>query len=243
MNTTRTYQGKDVDMLTACATIVENAITNRDFLASKRQNWKESFFENLKARIDNAFSQFLGIDSASEQRKATQIVTEIQTNAIDDLVELKIQIQEDFKSDKIRRDEILKTLGYTDFQKPAQAKDQEAMIQLLYCFRTNLNETLRLEIVGKGVDEETLNRILTYADQLSNANITQETLKGSRKTITEEALTEFNGIYEEVISIAKIARNFYKGSPIKQDEFSYSKIRKKLNAPTRPADGKVQKEQ
>jgi hypothetical protein len=38
MKIQRNYTGKDVDMLTACATIVENAIANQDFLVSKRKN-------------------------------------------------------------------------------------------------------------------------------------------------------------------------------------------------------------
>ncbi len=230
MKTTRNYQGKNVDMLTTCATIIENAIANQDFLVSKRQKWASPFFENLKSRIESAFSQILGIDSAAEQRKATQIVRAIQSTALDNLAELKIQIREDFKSDKKRRDEILKTIGYTDYHKQAQGKDQEALIQFLYRFRTNLNEELRNEIVEKGADTELLDRIYRYADQLSIANISQETFKGNRKIITEESKTELIGIYEEVISIAKIARNFYKGDPTKQDEFSYGKIRKKLNA-------------
>ena len=233
MTTTRNYQGKDVDMLTTSAVIIENAITNQEFLVSKRRNWGNPFFEELKTRIDNAFRDFLGIDSASEQRKATQTVTQIQVVALDDLAELKIQIQEDFKSDKQRRDEILKELGYTDFHKQAQNRDQEALIQWLYRFRTNLALELHVEITEKGIDHQTLDRISSYADQLSQANITQETLKGSRKTVTKEAVAEFNAIYDEVISIAKIAHNFYKGNPTKQDEFSYSKIRKKLNAAPR----------
>ena len=237
MKTTRNYQGKDVDMLTTCATIVENAIANEEYLVNKRIVWDNPFFANLKTRIDNAFSDFLGIDSASEQRKATQTVTQIQTQALDDLAELKIQIEEDFKSDKTRRAEILKQLGYTDFHKQAQAKDQEALVQLLYRFKNNLTPELRNEITEKGTDETILDSICSYADQLSTANITQETLKSTRKTITKEAVAEFNAIYDEVISIAKIARNFYKGNPTKQDEFSYSKIRKKLNAaPRTPTD-------
>jgi hypothetical protein len=233
MTTTRNYQGKDVDMLTTSAIIIENAIINQEFLVSKRRNWENPFFDELKTRIDNAFRDFLGVDSASEQRKATQTVTQIQIVALDDLAELKIQIQEDFKSDKQRRDEILKELGYTDFHKQAQSRDQEALIQWLYRYRTNLTLELHVEITEKGIDHQTLDRISSYADQLSTANITQETLKGSRKTITKEAVTEFNAIYDEVISIAKIAHNFYKGNPTKQDEFSYSKIRKKLNAAPR----------
>ena len=231
----RNYTCKDVDMLTVSATIVENATANLDFLTGKRRAWADPFFPNLKAQIDRAFREFLGIDSASEQRKATQTVSEIQNDSLTDLAEVKVQIEADFKSDKTRRDEILKTLGYTEYHKKAQAKDQEALIQLLYRFRTNLTPQLRIDITTQGIDEISLDRICNYADQMANANITQETLKGGRKTITTEAVTEFNAIYDEVISVAKIARSFYKGNPVKQDEFSFAKILKKLNAPTRPA--------
>ena len=226
---TRHYSGKDVEMLTTCATIIENAISNEGYLSGKRRNWKESFFTNLKTRIDGAFSHYLGIDSASGQRKATQAVMQIQAQALSDLSELKVQIEEDFKFDKPRRTEILKELGYTDYYRHAQAKDQEGLIQLLYRFRTNLTPELRDEITLKGTDDSYFDRISSYAEQLSHANITQETFKGSKKIITEEAITEFNAIYDEVISIAKIAHNFYKGNPNKQELFSYSKIRKRLN--------------
>lgn len=158
------------------------------------------------------------------------------------MAELKIQIEEDFKSDKPHRDQILKTLGYTDYHKQAQAKDQEALVQLLYRFKANLTDELKSEITAKGTDEATLDRISSYADQMASANITQETLKGSSKLITEEAITEFNAIYDEVISIAKIARNFYKGDPAKQDEFSYAKILKKLNAPSRNTEEEIPEE-
>lgn len=89
---------------------------------------------------------------------------------------------------------------------------------------------------------EILDRICGYAEQLSQANITQETLKGTKKIVTEEALTEFVEIYNEVISIAKIARNFYKGNSAMQDLFSYNKILKKLNASARIADEEKQEE-
>ncbi|QYS87193.1 hypothetical protein JJC03_04405 [Flavobacterium oreochromis] len=41
---TRKYRGKDVDMLVACSTIIENAIANKTFLQSKRSNWTDDFF-------------------------------------------------------------------------------------------------------------------------------------------------------------------------------------------------------
>jgi hypothetical protein len=36
MKTQRNYTGKDVDMLTTCATIIENGIANQEFPPTKR---------------------------------------------------------------------------------------------------------------------------------------------------------------------------------------------------------------
>ena len=96
----RDYTGKDVDMLTACATIIEQAIIHKTFLVSKRANWADPFFPNLKIRIANAFTNYLGIDNAKEMRDATQVVLGIQKNAMRDTAEFKVQIMEDFKNDK-----------------------------------------------------------------------------------------------------------------------------------------------
>jgi hypothetical protein len=234
METVRIYKGKDVDMLTTTSIIMENAIANQDYLIEKRSVWASPFFNNLRERIKQSTINFLGIDSAGNQRKATQLVLKIQAEALNDLAELKVQIQEDFKNDKQKRDEILKELGYTEFHKRAQAKDQEALVQFLYQFGTNLSDDLANEIEERGIDRGILERISSYSNELSAANVTQETLKGTRKVITQEALVEFNAIYNEVISIAKIAHNFYKGNAVMQDMFSYSKIHSKLNAFPRP---------
>jgi hypothetical protein len=227
---TRHYQGKDVDMLTSCATLIENALLNEVFLSGIRRSWSPPFFQNLRTRINAAFANYLGIDAASAQRKATQTLLQIQSLALDDIIGFNIQLKEDFKSDKPRCTEILKQLGYADFYKQAKTRDQEGLTQLLYRFRTNLTPDLRSEITAKGIDTDCLDRISSYADRFTQANIAQETSKGAKKLITAEALTEFNAIYDEVISIAKIAHYYYKGFPGKRDQFSYRKIRKALNA-------------
>ena len=109
----RAYTGKDVDMLTACGTIIGHAIDNKTFLISKRSNWADPFLPDLKTRIENAFSDFLGIDNAKEMREATAVVGGIQKNALRDVAEFKVQIVEDFKKNKKRRDEILNRLEQT----------------------------------------------------------------------------------------------------------------------------------
>ena len=226
----RAYSIKDVDMLITASAIVESAISNKDFLISKRSNWEDPFFENLKIRIDNAVQNHLGADNAKDMRQATLVLLEIQKMAIKDLAEVKVQITEDFKTDKTQLAEILNQLGFTSFHKDAQKGDQEALINLLYRFKTNLTPALKDEIIAKGTSAAILDTIIAHADALKNADVNQEIFKGNRKNLTLATITEFNEIYNQVISISKIAGKFFKDQPTVKEQFSFAKVAKTLNA-------------
>ena len=227
---TRIYKVKDVEMLIATATIIENAIANRTFLETKRSTWASPFFDDLKTKIKTTTETYLGKDAAQQMRQSTQVVLGIQKQALTDLSEFKVQVEQDFKSNPIQKTEILTQLGITAFYKMAQKGDQEGLVNLLFQFKTNLNPTLSAEIVAKGTSQSTIDNIVNYAEVLKNANIDQETFKGTRKEITDEAIKAFNEIYESVISVAKIANNFYKTDKIKQQQFSFAKVSATLNS-------------
>ena len=226
----RKYKTKDVEMLTATATIIENAIANKAFLQSKRTTWADPFFEDLKTQIQNTTDTYLGKDAAQQMRQATQIVLGIQAQALNHLAEFKVQIEQDFKNVPIQKTEILTQLGFTTYHKLAQKGDQEGLVSLLFQFKTNLNPTLNAEIVAKGTAQTTIDNIIGYANNIKDANITQETYKGTRKEITDEAIRAFNLIYDQVISIAKISSNFYKNEKTKKELFSFAKVRATLNS-------------
>lgn len=226
----RIYTVKDVELIIVAATIIENAISNKQFLQSKRTTWTDEFFQNFKDQIDAVAQNHLGADSAKNLRKASAIVLNMQKSALANLTELKTQIIQDFKKTPVRRQEILDTLGFTTYYKPANDnRDQEALVELLYHFKTNLAAEIKTEIIEKGTLEQTINAILTYADTLKNADIQQETSKGTRKTMTQEGVNAFNEIYEDIIAVCQISRKFYKGDPAKQDMFSFAKIARTLN--------------
>lgn len=233
---TRAYSGKDVDMLTACAAITDSAIAQKAFLISKRPNWADPFLPDLKIRIDNAFSDILGIDNAKEMREATQVVSNLQKNALRDLAEFKVQLMEDFKSNKKRRDEILNQLGFTAHLKDAQNKDQEALIELLLKFKKNMTAALQTEITNAGTSATLITTIISYAGVLKNSNITQETLKGSRKEISQAGVIELNAIYNTSISVAKISFKFFKANKALQSQFSFAKVKSNLNQQQKQAD-------
>lgn len=226
----RKYNIKDVEMLTAAATIIENAITNKTFLQSKRSTWADPFFENLKTQIQSATDTFLGKDAAQQMRLATQSVLSIQKQALQNLAEFKVQIEQDFKNNTTQKTEILTQLGFSSYHKQSQKGDQEGLVNLLFQFKINLTPTLNAEIVSKGTAQTTIDTIISFANALKEANITQETFKGTRKELTDEAIVAFNLVYDEIISIAKIASNFFKTDKAKQQQFSFAKVTASLNS-------------
>lgn len=227
--TIREYKGKDVEMLITASVITESAIANKTFLVSKRANWADPFLPNLKAKIDLAVQTYLGADNAKSLRISTQALLGIEKNAIRDLAEFKVGIEVDYTADKIRQDEILNQLGFTTFHKQARKGDQEALIALLFQFKTNMIPNLQTEIVAKGTGVTLITNIISYANTLKTANVTQEGFKGTRKTATALAIKEFNACYNLVIGICKLSAKYYKDQPDLKAQFSYSKVLKGMN--------------
>jgi hypothetical protein len=87
-----------------------------------------------------------------------------------------------------------------------------------------LTESIRQRIIEKGTSPALLDRIVGYADQMIETNVSQESLKATTKELTAEALESFNQIYEEAIGICKIAANYYLQEPLKKDLFTFSRV-------------------
>ena len=226
---TRKFRTKAVDFIIASDTIMDSAIANKTFLQAKRSSWADPFFQTIKDQINDATQTYLGMDSAVALRQSTQGVYNIVATAYTDLAEVKVQIEEDFKDNPTQKNEILNTLGFTTYFVAAQNKDQESLINLLFRFKTNLTPVLAAEIVAKGTAQVVLDNITAYADQLKDADVTQEGNKAQRKVMTSEAINEFNDIYEKVISITRIAAKFYKNNPALSDQFSFAKVVSRMN--------------
>lgn len=230
---TRKYNCKDVEMLMAAKTIAESFRANISDLATARTDWTEQFATNLIARIDQAIDSHLGVDAKKDLRHATSTLTAIQAPAKRDASFLKTQIDADFQNNTPRRDEILRTLGFTSQLREVQKGSQEALVQLLYQFKSNLTDPLRQEITAKGISPILIDKILGYADTFAQANVTQETLKGHTKEITKEVIDVFNTIYAEIVSICKIASHYFQYETLKKEQFTFSKVLANLGASSR----------
>lgn len=234
MSTLRPYRYKDVDMLFGSEIIIGHCITNLPALVAKRSNWAAPFFPDFLTRVQNAFPNVLGIDNLQQLRLATQTLYTVMDPAQDDLAFFKINVEVDYDNNRVRRDEILTSLGFSAHWKDVQKEDQEAFVELLTKFKANMTPALKTELVANGMDGNDIDELITYADTLRNANVTQETAKGTSKEITQEGRTELNAIYKKVIGICKIAQKIFQNDSAKKDLFVFSKIIRAMNQPPPP---------
>ena len=236
MTKNRNYSCKDVDMLVTSKTIIESFKLNLTELSSVRSNWTEEYSNNITAKIDDAIENYLGLDKKKELRNATAHLSSIQIPAIRDLSFFKKQLQVDFADSKKKLKEMLKNLGYEKNFRNVQQSDQEALIELLYTFKKGMKDSLKSEIVAKGTNPELIDRIINFADQIKQANVSQETQKEISKAVSEEAKNAFNEIYDEIIGICKIASSFYQYDNLKKELFTFRKVLSNMNASRKVAE-------
>ena len=239
MPTSRIYSYKDVDMLLACQMVAEHFKAHKAQIIAQRATWADPFIAGFEARIKAATEQYLGLDSKKDQKTATLAVAQLQEAAVKDLSLLKVQVEEDFAADKTRRGTLLDTLGYASYWTKARQKDQQALIQLLYQYRTGLTKAIKTEIAARGTDKALLDRIAGYADALKQANITQETHKVSSKDVTEAGTVEFNAIYQQAMSICRICTRIFAGSPPIKEKFVFSQLVRNMNGYARTSSPAV----
>ncbi|HNX57098.1 MAG TPA: hypothetical protein PLG33_02035 [Prolixibacteraceae bacterium] len=231
----RNYSYKDVVMLMAAKTILQSMQANLGELSTARSNWTEAYLSELIQKIDLAIETFLGLDKKQSLREATELLNQIMKPALRDLSFLKTQIEVDFKN---RADEILKTLG---IDKNLKNMKQEALIEALYSFRKGMTDSLKSEITGKGANPALIETLVGYASQLQEANLNQEGLKSTTKEVSQEGIDTFNAIYDEVIGVSKIAAKYYEADKLKKEQFTFSKVVRRMGVAAKKAEEPVPK--
>ena len=218
-------------MLIAARTLCDNFENHKTEITAVRAIWADPFIGDFRTRINAAINTYLGSDPKKDLRLATQALKDIQSDAQRDLSLFKIQLEVDYADDDARLSWLLATLGFSAHYSDVQKKDQEALIELLAKFKTNMTAALKTELTGKGIDGALIDDIKGYANPLRDADVTQEALKGTTKELTEEALTEFNSIYSQAMAISRISANLFKDKGVVRGKFVFGRLIFSLNKP------------
>ncbi|WP_243348545.1 hypothetical protein [Parabacteroides sp. FAFU027] len=229
MSNLRNYSYKDIVMLTACQSVAVSFKANIGILGTLRSTWTPDYADDLLARIEAIVATQVGVDAKKDQRAASEELKSIVKPAKKDLAFFKVQVEEDFKKEPAVISEVFKTLGFDKNLSQVQRGSQESVVELLLSFKQNMSDTLRTKITAKGMNVALIERIIGYADVSFAASSHQENQKTVSKEITQETANIFNALYDEVISICKIASKHYADDSTKKEQFTFSKIADKVS--------------
>ncbi|GET26845.1 hypothetical protein NT017_31740 [Prolixibacter sp. NT017] len=222
-NMRRKFNYRDLSMLVAALTLTDHFEQEKEVFTAEQPSWADPFITSFRENIQQILTTVHGINTRKNLRSATTQVNQLLVDARDDLVMVKTQVGRGYRTDPSGRDDLLKWLGYTDLWAKAESSQSPA-IDLVITFRNNLTEELRTDMEAHGVNADRLTRIVGYADTLSQANITQEGLKGSTKLDTVQLVTELNAVYAQAMDICAIGKQLFKHNKTKRDLFVFSKL-------------------
>ncbi len=218
--------------------ILNEAFTeNEAALAAVNTRWQPPYITNFKEKVNTVMHTYLGVDSKSILKIATSDVNALLKEAFEKLSLFKTLISVNFSDNKERSDWILKALGFSTHFKKTQKGNQESAIQLLIKFTEHMTPELKAEIVSKGTAEDIIDSITSMSNNIIEADITQERLKDTGKSHTEEAVKEFNAIYKEAIGICKVGKKLFKNDKLKASQFSFSHIMSNMRGTKKSSSG------
>jgi hypothetical protein len=223
----RKFNFKPLPMLIAALVLADHFETEKQAFVAEEPHRQDPFIANFRDAVKRILNEYYGINTKEELQKQTKLVGELASKAIDDLGMVKTQIERDFRNDPPKCQSILAKLGFKTYWGKAANNNQTMLIGLLLELRNNLDENLRAELVQNGVNAQRLDNLITYAEALHQANITQESLKGSTKLDTEKAVAELNDIYDRAMDICAIGQQLFKKDQLKKELFVFSKLVKK----------------
>lgn len=215
---------KALPTLTASLTLCENFAANSAALIAEQPQWADPFIGNYKLSAEEFMSRYFGISSKKDLKEATRVVNSVQTQVKEDLSMVRTQIVRNYNGQTSRKEAVLNLLGYSSLWNKVNNNNQSETISLLFTFVNNLTPELRAELVEKNVNSARLVKIVSLKQTLSNANITQETLKGSTKLETAEAKAALDNIYNTAMHICDIGKKLFKNDPVRKDLFVFSKL-------------------
>jgi len=223
-NVKKMFNCSNMDLLLTANTIAENFKDNIDELSEANDNWNGTYADDLKARIDNAIRNHIGVNPRKDLRNATLNLNKLIADVKNDLSSFKVSVRSFYHEQPDKIEEIFNNLGVKHYFRKSTSKSQGNFIKMLCTFRTNMTDDYRKEFKTIGIKDSIIDNIINKAGAIEAANVLQEKLKGVAIIIASDNIALYNSIFTEIIGISKIAAAFYRKNPAKKNLFTFTKI-------------------
>ena len=223
----REYTAADDAMIVGIGAIAASALEHQSVLEEEDTTLTKTYLQGLAERIKAAATTILGHDNAKDMRGKTGDLNDNSTAALDALGSILNTVNTKYRGDTARRDEILRTMGFSDFYDHASHKDQQAIGHLLSRAAAALaadGKALQTELTGKGMNVKRADTVTALAATYTADNTGQEASKGARKLLSAGDVASLNTLYHETMEVAKTARHYFRADGALRSLFVFSKV-------------------
>lgn len=217
-------------MLMTIRIIITTIIKRSKELIVFQKNVTQEYGTGLLKSCDHTMDNVLGKDFGQRRIDATNNLNKLVEPALNDISLLKTQIEVNFRNEPELCNKMLRALRLTNNYAGVRKGKQTTLIETLIAFKDNADEYTKV-FDEKGISLETGTKLAKYADVVRDAETLQEELKNSTPLLTDQTLDQMNDIYDEVISICKIARKIYHDDSLVRKQFTYSHVYKTMVRP------------
>ncbi|MDP2338678.1 MAG: hypothetical protein Q8N05_19960 [Bacteroidota bacterium] len=206
-----------------CRKIAQSFSENIYELSSIRHNWTPDYAGSLKQRIENIMHQYFTEESLTDHLQKHGKFYDLMVAALKDISVFKAEMKVDFNHEKEFQNNTFDKLGYLDYYSDAKNGDHFSLYKMMATFRRNMTPELQEIILSGGIDENLLNRLLTYKEKLAELKNCFDISSG-RDQLSAELKKEINAIYSEVKDICRIVNAYYSFDPVQRDKYNFYKV-------------------
>ncbi len=210
-----------------CRKIAQSFSENIYELSSIRRNWSPEYAGNLKERIEMIMNQYFTYETLVDHLEKNGKFYDLMIAALKDISVFRAELKVDFKHDKEFLNTTFENLGYVDYFSEAKNGDHFSLYKMMSTFRRNMTPELQHIIIARGIDQNLLNRLLSYRKELAELKNCFDISHG-KDQLSADLKREINAIYSEVKDICRIASAYYEFDPAQRDRFNFYKVMIKL---------------
>ena len=210
-----------------CRKIAQSFSENIYELSSIRRNWSPEYAGNLKDRIEMIMNQYFTYETLVDHLEKNGKFYDLMIAALKDISVFRAELKVDFKHDKEFLNTTFENLGYVDYFSEAKNGDHFSLYKMMSTFRRNMTPELQHIIIARGIDQNLLNRLLSYRKELAELKNCFDISHG-KDQLSADLKREINAIYSEVKDICRIASAYYEFDPAQRDRFNFYKVMIKL---------------
>lgn len=217
-------------MLFAALSVADHFETEKASFIAENPQWNDPFISNFRDEVNRVLQENYGINTHESVQKQTRLLNNMGDQAMADLRMIKTQIERGFRAVEGKTDAILDKLGFTMFWARAANSNMAMLSGLLLTFRNNLDAELEAELEQNGVNPSRIDNLLNLAGNLAQANVAQETMKGTAKIDTEKNMMILNDIYNRTMDICSIGQQLFRNDDLRKELFVFGRLVKQQKA-------------